>query len=113
MSYETAREDRGLGHVQDAARGVSLSSCVKLAFLAFRRTTAAPGMTWQTFADTFGLTARQGRLGPVGRLRGATRQAAAIALNISDHSAKADLKVVYERCGYRQRSGAGAGGGGG
>ncbi len=64
--------------------------------------------TWQIFADAYGLSARAARLAQLIAF-GATRNAAALALGISDHSAKADLKTVYERCGIDSSTGGGGG----
>ena len=48
--------------------------------------------------DLFGLTERQARLAMlVGR--GATRDEAALALNMSEHRAKSDLKAIFQSCG--------------
>jgi pimeloyl-ACP methyl ester carboxylesterase/DNA-binding CsgD family transcriptional regulator len=57
--------------------------------------------TWRTFADAFGLSQRQGQLAQLISF-GATRAAAAAVLKISDQSAKADLKIIFENCGIQK-----------
>ncbi len=95
VAYETAR-----GCVADAMTKTGARRqpelVRQLTLLAFSDL-PSDDATWRTFADVYGLTARQARVAQLIAL-GATRAAAANALGISDQSAKADLKIIYERC---------------
>ena len=96
VAYETARDTLATIMAKTGARRQPelVSQLAQLAFGDLPNTAA----TWSTLADTYGLSVRQGRLAQLVAL-GATRATAASALRISDQSAKADLKVIYERCG--------------
>ncbi len=96
IAYETARETLAAAMAKTGARRQP-EFVRQLAQLAFGDLPTHDA-TWRTFADAFDLGARQARLAQLVAL-GATRAAAAEALGISDQSAKADLKLVYERCG--------------
>ncbi len=96
VSYETARETLAAAMAKTGARRQP-EFVRQLAQLAFGDL-PSNAATWQTLADAYGLTTRQGRLALL-VASGATRATAADALGITDHSAKADLKVIYERCG--------------
>ncbi len=96
IAYETAREALASAMAKTGARRQP-DFVRQLAQLAFGELPASEA-TWQTLADTYGLTLRQGRLALLIAL-GATRATAAEALSISDQSAKADLKTIYAQCG--------------
>lgn len=96
VTYETARETLASTMAKTGARRQP-EFVRQLAQLAFGDLPANDA-TWRTLADTYGLTPRQGRLALLIAF-GATRPAAAAALSISDQSAKADLKTIYDRCG--------------
>lgn len=96
VAYETARETVASAMAKTGARRQP-EFVRQLAQLAFGDLPANEA-TWRTMADTYGLTQRQGRLALLIAF-GATRAAAAAALAISDHSAKADLKIIFENCG--------------
>ena len=95
IAYETAREGVATGMAKTGARRQPefVRHLTLLAFGDLPSDEAA----WRTFADAYGLSPRQARLAQLVAM-GATRAAAAAALNTSDQSAKADLKVIYERC---------------
>lgn len=59
---------------------------------------AVPHDVERLFADLFGLTLRQAQL-TRGVALGSTREAAAAALGISVHAAKADLRAAFTGCG--------------
>jgi len=104
VGYETARDTLATIMAKTGARRQPelVGQLAQLAFGDLPNT----GATWSTLADTYGLSPRQGRLAQLIAL-GATRATAATALRISDHSAKADLKVIYERCGIDGGAGLG------
>ena len=105
VAYETARDTLASAMARTGARRQP-EFVRQLALLALGDL-PEHGATWQIFADAYGLGARQARLAQLIAL-GATRAAAAAALNISEHSAKADLKLVYERCGIDGQAGGAA-----
>ena len=96
VTYETARSTLVAAMARTGARRQP-EFVRQLALVAFGDLPAGDA-TWHTFADAFGLSARQGRLAHLIAV-GATRAAAAAVLGISDHTAKADLRLVYDRCG--------------
>lgn len=95
VAYETARGCVAEAMAKTGARRQP-ELVRQLTLLAFSDL-PSDDATWRTFADVYGLTVRQSRVAQLIAL-GATRAAAAGALGISDQSAKADLKVVYEQC---------------
>ncbi len=104
VAYETARETLASAMTKTGAgrQPAFVGQLVQLALGSLPDN----DVTWRTFADTYGLTARQGKLGLLVAL-GATRATAAAGLGVSDQTAKADLKAIFERCGLE--SGAGLG----
>ena len=95
ITYETARDTIADAMAKTGARRQP-QFVQQITTLAFGDL-PANDTAWQTLADVFRLSARQARLAHLVAL-GATRATAASALTISDQSAKADLKVIYERC---------------
>lgn len=96
VAYETARETLAAAMAKTGARRQP-DFVRQLAQLAFGDLPTSDA-TWRTLADAYGLTARQGRLALLIAF-GATRAVAAASLGVSDQTAKADLKLIYERCG--------------
>ena len=96
VGYQTARETLAAAMAKTGAPRQP-EFVRQLTMLAFGDLPSSEA-TWPTFADAFGLTERQARLAQL-VARGSTRGVAATALRTSEHTAKADLKVVYERCG--------------
>ena len=105
IAYETARDTLASAMARTGARRQP-EFVRQLALLAFGDLPEHDA-TWQIFADAYGLSLRAARLAQLIAF-GATRGAAAAALGISEHSAKADLKTVYERCGVDGGGGGGA-----
>ncbi len=105
VGYETARDTLASAMARTGARRQP-EFVRQLALLALGDL-PEHGATWQIFADAYGLSARQARLAQLIAL-GTTRTAAAAALGVSEHSAKADLKTVYERCGVEGQAGGAA-----
>ncbi len=95
VSYETARETLASAMAKTGARRQP-EFVRQLAQLAFGELPANDA-AWKTLADAYDLSARQARLALLVTL-GATRATAARALHVSDHTAKAELKVVYAQC---------------
>ncbi len=98
VSYETARETLASSMAKTGARRQP-EFVRQLAQLAFGELPENDAV-WRTLADAYDLTPRQGRLALLIAL-GATRATAADALGVSDQTAKADLKVIFERCGVQ------------
>ena len=98
VAYETARETLATCMAKTGARRQP-DFVRQLAQLAFGELPESDA-TWRTLADAYDLTARQGRLALLVAL-GATRATAADALGVSAQTAKADLKVIFERCGVQ------------
>lgn len=96
VAYETARETLAGAMAKTGARRQP-EFVRQLALLAFGDLPANDA-AWKTLADAYDLSQRQGRLALLVAM-GATRVTAAQALGVSDQTAKADLKVIYERCG--------------
>ena len=96
ISYETAREALASAMTKVGARRQP-EFVRHLTLLALGELQGA-GASWRTFADAFSLTARQARLAVLIGY-GATRAAAAASLGVSEHTAKAELKIVFDRCG--------------
>ena len=96
VGYETARDTIAAAIMKTGARRQP-EFVQRLAALAFGEL-PAHGATWQTLADAYDLSARQAGLAQLIAV-GAARPAAAALLGVSGHTAKADLKLVYERCG--------------
>ena len=96
VTYETARGTLAAAMAKTGARRQP-DFVRQLAQLAFGDLPTNDA-TWRTLADTYGLTARQGRLALLIAF-GATRAAAGASLGISDQTAKADLKLIHDSCG--------------
>ena len=95
VAYETARETLAAAMAKTGARRQP-EFVRQLALLAFGELPAGDA-AWKTLADAYDLSPRQGRLALLVAM-GATRATAAQALDVSDHTAKAELKVIYAQC---------------
>jgi pimeloyl-ACP methyl ester carboxylesterase/DNA-binding CsgD family transcriptional regulator len=95
VAYETARETLATAMAKTGARRQP-EFVRQLALLAFGELPVNDS-GWKTLADAYDLTPRQAQLALLISL-GATRAMAAEAMGLTDHTAKADLKVVYAQC---------------
>ena len=96
VAYETARKlVASAMRKTGAARQTDL---VRRILSAAAGGVRAPEGSTRLFAELFGLSLRQAELAQ-SLARGATRDSAALALGISSHGAKADLRIVFQACG--------------
>ncbi len=96
VAYETARKLVASALRQTgAARQTDL---VRLILSAAAGGVRSPAGSSRLFAELFGPMRRQADVAQA-LARGATRAAAAAALGISGHGAKADLRIVFQACG--------------
>jgi DNA-binding CsgD family transcriptional regulator len=96
VAYETARKlVASAMRKTGAARQTDL---VRRILSAAAGGVRPPEGSTRLFAELFGLTLRQAELAQA-LARGATRDSAALALGISSHGAKADLRIVFQACG--------------
>jgi DNA-binding CsgD family transcriptional regulator/pimeloyl-ACP methyl ester carboxylesterase len=96
IAYETARKFVAAAMRKTGAK--RQSELVRLALMVTAGDIPDAQNLEQVVCDLFGLTERQAKLTVI-LAQGATRDRAAGVLGISEHRAKADLKIVFQACG--------------